>query len=125
MGHRPPLCQIDRETAQRWMHRGALSWALLNGSALGVGAASRLGFPLWYVVPVTALLGGSPILGAAVYGAYGFVRAGATFALLLGGRWVDGTVMTERLLRGYAPVRIALAAHLTAVSTAALVVAGP
>jgi hypothetical protein len=39
-----------------------------NGSALGLGWSSRIGFWLWYVVPAAAVLSGSPLLGAAVWG---------------------------------------------------------
>lgn len=74
-GYRLPLPQLDRETPQRWVFKGPLPWAMKNGLALGLGATSRIGFPLWYAVPVGALLLGSPVLGAAAYGAYGLVRA--------------------------------------------------
>jgi hypothetical protein len=77
----PP--QFDRETPQRWMHKGPLRWAIRNGSTLGVGATTRIGFFLWYVVPLGALLTGDPVLGAVVYGTYGFIRAVAAPLLLL------------------------------------------
>jgi hypothetical protein len=50
---------------------------------LGFGATSRIGFSLWYAVPVGALLLGSPVLGAAAYGAYGLVRGLAAPVILL------------------------------------------
>lgn len=55
-----------------------------NGAALGIGATSRVGFWLWYLIPVGALLVGSPIFGGLVYGAYGFVRGWTVWLLLLG-----------------------------------------
>jgi hypothetical protein len=78
---RPP--QLDCETPQRWMHKGPLRWAVQNGLALGFGATSRIGFFLWYVVPLGALLSGAPVFGAAIYGTYGFVRAVAAPLLLI------------------------------------------
>src|SRR3712207_8459275 len=35
---------------------------------------SRIGFWLWYAIPLGAFLVGDPWLGAVVYGTYGFVR---------------------------------------------------
>ena len=83
LGYRIPLPQRDRETPQRWVYKGPLPWAMKNGLALGFGATSRIGFSLWYAVPVGALLLGSPALGAAAYGAYGLVRGLAAPAILL------------------------------------------
>ncbi|MGH3072107.1 MAG: hypothetical protein ACRDNB_07535 [Gaiellaceae bacterium] len=77
------LPQRSRETPKRWLARSAAIWALLNGAALGVGATSRIGFWLWYVVPLSALLSGSVVFGAAIYGAYGLVRASGVWVLLL------------------------------------------
>lgn len=77
------LPQRSRETPKRWLGRGPVSWALLNGAALGVGATSRIEFWLWYVVPLSALLSGSIVFGAAVYGVYGLARASGVWAILL------------------------------------------
>jgi hypothetical protein len=82
-GVRVPVLQRDRETPQRWMHAGPLGWATRNGLALGIGATSRIGFWLWYVVPVTALLSASPRSGAALYGLYSALRTGGVWVLLL------------------------------------------
>jgi hypothetical protein len=82
-GYRVPLAQLDCETPQRWVHKGPLAWAAHNGLVLGFGATSRIGFSLWYAVPVGALLLGSPVLGAAAYGAYGLVRGLAAPVILL------------------------------------------
>lgn len=65
------------------MRKGPLRWAIRNGLSLGFGATSRIGFSLWYAVPLGALLLGSPLLGAAVYGTYGLLRAVAAPLLLL------------------------------------------
>jgi hypothetical protein len=78
----PP--QFDCETPQHWVHKGPLRWATRNGLTLGLGATSRIGFLLWYVVPIGALLFGSPILGATIYGTYGLIRGVAAPLILLG-----------------------------------------
>lgn len=82
-GRRVQPIQCNRETPQRWIHLGPIRWAVLNGLALGCGTGSRLGFWLWYAVPVGALLFRSPITGAFVYGAYSFARGMAVWLLLL------------------------------------------
>lgn len=69
------------------MHKGPLRWATRNGLALGFGATSRIGFLLWYVVPLGALLSGSPAFGAAIYGTYGLVRGVAAPLILLSMIW--------------------------------------
>lgn len=80
----PPL-QCDRETPQAWLHTGGLSWAVVNGLALGCGATTRVGFWLWYVVPAASLLVGTPAVGAAIYGTYGFVRGLGAWGIVAAG----------------------------------------
>jgi hypothetical protein len=83
-GRRIKPLQFDCQTPRRWMQEGPLRWAIRNGLALGFGATSRVGFLLWYVVPLGALLFGSPAFGAAIYGTYGLVRGVAAPLILLG-----------------------------------------
>ena len=80
-GHLRPW-QCDRETPQRWAREGALRWAVRNGATLGVGMSSRIGFWLWYAVPLAALASREPLLGALIYGAYSLTRTGAALGLL-------------------------------------------
>jgi len=87
---RLPLLQCDRETPQQWLHLGPLRWASLNGLVLGCGATTRLGFALWYVVPVTALVVGSPGYGALMYGAYGLTRGIGAAGILIAVRKQGG-----------------------------------
>jgi hypothetical protein len=82
---RIPLFERSCETPRHWLMGGALTWAVRNGSALGVGATSRIGFWLWYVIPVSALLIGRADVGALIYGTYGLVRGVAVWPVLLGG----------------------------------------
>ena len=77
LGGRPlrPL-QFDRETPYAWLAPGPVSWSIRNGSAIGIGAFTRLGYWLWYAVPLGALLSASPLLGGIGYGAYALARTG-------------------------------------------------
>jgi hypothetical protein len=76
--------QCNRETPQSWVHKGPVKWAIQNGLALGCGATSRIGFWLWYVVPIGAFLIASPWVGAAIYGVYSTTRGMAVWAITLG-----------------------------------------
>lgn len=66
--------QCDRETPKEWLLRGQTVWPLLNGAALGFGATSRLGFWLWYAIPVGGVLMAQPAVGAAIWATYGLTR---------------------------------------------------
>lgn len=79
--HAVPPLQCDRETPQRWLHAGPLRWAVRNGLALGCGATTRIGFWLWYAIPIAALLSASPAFGAGVFATYGFTRGLVPFAV--------------------------------------------
>jgi len=83
-GRRLHLLQCNRETPQSWVHKGPAKWAIQNGLALGCGATSRIGFWLWYSVPLGAFLLASPLAGAAIYGLYGATRGMAVWAIVLG-----------------------------------------
>jgi hypothetical protein len=69
--------QLNRETKQRLLERGPLQWGVLNGSLLGLGFTSRIGFWTWYLIPLSAFTIGSPLAGAAVWAMYGLSRMGA------------------------------------------------
>lgn len=73
-GGRVRMFQLDVETSQRWLDLGAVGWAVANGVALGMGAISRIGFPIWYLLPVTAFASGMPLLGMGIGVAYGLTR---------------------------------------------------
>lgn len=77
---RPP--QLDVETPQTWVGHGPLLWAARNGAALGTGALSRIGFWLWYAVPLAALTSGSVRFGAVIYGLYAVFRAAPAWAVV-------------------------------------------
>lgn len=127
LGPRPRrVIQCDTETPQSWMNAGAIRWALLNGFALGTGATSRIGFWLWYAIPISALLVGDPAKSALIYGLYGLVRGWSVWAFLLlptrlgmrgdhFGLWVVTHVETSRVIA---------AAQLIALGTAVTIAIG-
>lgn len=83
-GWRRPPIQRDRETPKEWVARGPVLWPILNGGTLGFGATTRLGFWLWYLIPIGCLLMANPVAGAVIWGTYGFTRTlGAGGILLL------------------------------------------
>ncbi len=124
-GRRASALQCDRETPRAWMRRGAVAWAACNGAALGIGATSRLGFALWYVLPATALLYADPLLGAIVFGAYGLVRTLSAYGFVLLARAkgdYEHAVDAVLALRG--PVRAVCAWQMVALGIMGCVVVG-
>jgi hypothetical protein len=122
-GRRIQPWQFDCETPQRWVNRGALRWATRNGLTLGFGATSRIGFWLWYVIPLGAFLVGDPGAGAAIYGTYGLVRALGAVVILLGITRLK-TDIPDRLIEGYGAARILAAGQLVFLGVATAIVVG-
>lgn len=75
-GRRPWVLQRDRATSKHWMRFGAIVNSAANGMAMGVGFATRIGYWLWYVLPIVAVLSGSWKVGALLFVVYASVRAG-------------------------------------------------
>jgi hypothetical protein len=73
---RVPLPQRDAETPQSLLSRGPIAWSALNGGLLGLALTNRLGFWLWYMIPLTAFASASPIVGGGIWAFYGAVRMG-------------------------------------------------
>lgn len=122
-GRRVQLPQMDCETPQRWVDRGPLRWATWNGLALGFGATSRIGFWLWYAIPLGSFLAGDALLGAAVYGTYGLVRAlGAVFILL--GMLRLKTDLSDTLIEHYTTARVLASSQLVLLGVATAIVVG-
>lgn len=112
-GRRVRPLQCDRETPQSWIHRGAVRWAVMNGAALGIGAWSRIGFWLWYVVPLGSLLIADPRVGAAIYGSYGFGRSAAALGLVLvARRSADFQTVADRVLQGHRSAQLGAGCYL-------------
>jgi hypothetical protein len=123
LGRPVNLPQLDCETPQRWVHKGPLKWATQNGLTLGFGATSRIGFWLWYVIPLGAFLVGDPRLGAAIYGTYGLVRAlGAVFTLLAMLRLK--TDLSDWMIDQYGAARLLATGQLVLLGVATAIVVG-
>jgi hypothetical protein len=121
-GFRPLECR--RETPKDWVYRGRPTrWAIMNGLALGCGAFSRLGFSLWYIVPLACFFSGSVLLGAAIYGAYGLARGIAVWPIMLVAR-SSGFDLGEWLIARSATAKRIAAAELIVVASAFAVAVG-
>lgn len=118
------VLQRNCETTQRWMDMGPLRWAALNGLALGSGWYSRIGFPLWYVLPVAALCLGSATWGAAIIGLYGLSRGAAAPLLMVRNRKRDDDAEMEKLLNANQSARKVGFAMLLMVSGISFVLVG-
>jgi hypothetical protein len=73
--------EFNRETSKAWVHQGWNSWSLKTGVELGIGATTRLGSPLWFAIPISAIAEADPTYGAALFGGYGLIRGGLAVAL--------------------------------------------
>lgn len=80
--HRP--WQIDHETAGGWLSFEDWRTAAMNGTALGLGASTRLGFWLWYALPLGAWAAGSAWAGATVLAVYAMTRLTLSASLTQG-----------------------------------------
>ena len=70
------------------MQLGPAGWATVNGGALALGFMSRIGFALWYMVPLASFMVASPSLGVLIYGSYGLLRTGLAVTFVLGAQHV-------------------------------------
>jgi hypothetical protein len=122
-GHRMQPLQFDCETPQRWVNRGAWQWATRNGLTLGFGNTSRIGFWLWYVIPLGAFLIGDPVPSGIIYGTYGLVRALGAVVILLGTMRLE-TVISARLVEGYDAARVLTADQLVFLGVATAILVG-
>jgi hypothetical protein len=75
--------QLSVESPRRWSSFGPILWPLANGAILGIGFATRIGFWLWWIVPFSALLSGSPQHGALVYGCYALARSASAGVVMM------------------------------------------
>jgi hypothetical protein len=104
-GRRASLLQVDRATPQRWMRLGPVRWPLLNGAALGCALTSRIGFPLWYVLPISSFLAGTLWLGPLLWASYGVCRTSLTWVLLRHMRSRRPDAVLDGLIRLQPPIR--------------------
>ena len=118
------LPQRSCETPQRWMDRGWLPWSLRNGGALGTGAMTRIGFPLWFVVPTVCFVLGDPLVGAVVFGSYGFARGLGAVLIIVAARRRSFASVAEYSLSRFPAARRALGGTLAVISLAMLALVG-
>lgn len=90
--------QLDRETDTRWL--GYQDWrtAAYNGLALGLGFTTRIGFWLFYLVPLTAFVVADPVLGALGYAAFAVSRVGLSALFAATDVWISGGITRARLI---------------------------
>lgn len=96
-----PLPQRDKETPRRWADEPMASWAVKAGVALGLAVTNRLGFVIWYAIPVLVFSMGSVALGALSWATYAFARTTVTMVegRVRARRGQFGPVTTARLVR--------------------------
>lgn len=124
-GRHPRVLQCARETPRVWVARGAVPWAIRTGMALGFGATTRVGFWVWFTIPLVPFLMGDPVVGMVTYGTYGFVRASAVFVWVWSSRFRDalqGASSADWLIAHRAVIRRAAAAQLSVLALGALIV---
>jgi len=124
VGRPVPLVERDQETPYRWVKGGPLSWAARNGAALGIGMTSRIGFPLWYVVPLGSFVSGSLAVGGATYGLYALARSTGAAGVLFATRKGSADRTTFQLIRRGALARRVAAAQLTMVGAVTCIFVG-
>lgn len=123
-GRSVPMLQLNRETPQRWVHRGAVKWAMRNGASLGLGFTSRLGFWVWYVVPLAVLLIGQPLIGTVLYGTYGAVRGWAVWVFLRPPFGLTADELDDWISSHFQTAYLVGAGQLLAIGVAVLVIVG-
>lgn len=95
---RPVPWQLDRETDTRWLDHHDWRTAAYNGIALGLGFTTRIGFWLWYVVPLSAFVVADPMLAAAGYGVFALARVGLSVLLTSADVYIGGGIARARLV---------------------------
>jgi hypothetical protein len=117
------LLQFNRETSRR-LRTYPLFWAAYNGFVLGTAFRTRIGFVVWYVVPLAALLAGDALIGGLLYATYGASRGLAPWLLISADRRGERR-FREHLLRGHRLAqRLSGTTSIVACSTAFAALAG-
>lgn len=127
-GRGPAPLQRSCETPRRLLDSGPLLGAARNGVRLGHGGSTRIGFWLWYSIPLGAFLLGNPLLGAVLYGTYGVTRGAAPWLLVtatkrLSRRGVDFGDVALWLLQNHRRARSITGFYATLLGVAAVLVA--
>jgi len=72
--------QLERETNVNWLLYRDWRTAAYNAISLAFGFTTRIGFWLFFLVPIGAFMAGEARLGALIYGAYAASRTCASLA---------------------------------------------
>lgn len=120
---RHSLPQRDRETPPPWTVSKPYTWALIDGSALGLGWMTRIQYAVWYVIPLAAIASGSPILGGLIFLSYGFGRMWGTWSIpvVQASGWWSAEDLSVRLL-AWIPRANSVCALMSLVTGSALLV---
>ncbi|WP_188193225.1 hypothetical protein [Nonomuraea sp. SYSU D8015] len=95
---RPVPWQLDRETDPRWLGYDDWRTAAYNGFALGLGFTTRIGFWLWYVVPLAAFVAADPVVGAAGHAVFALTRVGLSVLLTSADVYIAGGITRARTM---------------------------
>ncbi len=82
--------QLDRETDRRWLAHEDWRTAAYNGFALGLGFTTRIGYWLFYLLPLAAFAIGDPRLSALGWAAYAASRVGGSLLVWRAGLQIAG-----------------------------------
>jgi hypothetical protein len=95
--------QLERETSIRWLEYQDWRTAAYNSASLSLGFATRIGFWMFYLVPIGAFMTGSALKGTLVYSIYGGARSVAS--LVLAAAAMRSAHITDRVLNLYVSLR--------------------
>lgn len=93
---RPVPWQLDRETNTAWLLYQDWRTAAYNGFALGLGFTTRIGFWLFYLVPLSAFVMGNPLHGAIGYAVFAMSRVGISALFAATNIWISGGITRAR-----------------------------
>lgn len=100
---RPLPWQFDRETSLNWLLFQDWRTAAYNAASLSLGFTTRIGFWMFFLVPVGAFISGHALTGALIYSTYATTRALASFVLAAVS--FRSQRITDEVQRLYAPLR--------------------
>lgn len=93
------IVQRNVETPLEWTSKSGAEWALKNGFALGAGVGTRIGFSVWYIMPITALALGTFFGSVAIFAVYGFCRTAFVTVLYALSLRTSASEIADLLLR--------------------------
>jgi hypothetical protein len=100
---RPLPWQFERETSIRWLEYQDWRTAAYNSASLSLGFTTRIGFWMFYLVPIGAFMSGHALVGALVYSIYGTARSGASLVMVVAA--MRSARITDKVLNLYASLR--------------------